>query len=194
VAHLRAHWGAPFAATRWALCAYDPQLATTALNVVACHGYHPAMRLSKKSTETKAAGKPARRPRSSAYGGAKTIDEYLARIEPDQRAALEALRRVIRKAAPKAEEVITYGIPAFKQNGFLLGFAASAKHCSLHPMNNHTVADFASELAGYSMSTGTIRFTPDKPLPVAVVTKIVKARIAENAADAKEKAAMKGRS
>ena len=100
---------------------------------------------------------------------------------------------MIRKAAPKAEEVITYGIPAFKQNGFLLGFAASAKHCSLHPMNNHTVADFASELAGYSMSTGTVRFTPDKPLPAAVVAKIVKARIAENAADAKEKAAMKGR-
>ena len=93
---------------------------------------------------------------------------------------------MIRKAAPKAEEVITYGIPAFKQNGFLLGFAASAKHCSLHPMNNHTVADFASELAGYSMSTGTVRFTPDKPLPAAVVAKIVKARIAENAADAKK--------
>jgi uncharacterized protein YdhG (YjbR/CyaY superfamily) len=61
-------------------------------------------------------------------------------------------------------------------------------------MNNHTVADFATELAGYSMSTGTVRFTPDKPLPASVVAKIVKARIAENAADAKEKSAMKGRS
>ena len=149
------------------------------------------MRMAKRSTEATTPGKPSRRPRSSAYGGAKTIDEYLARIEPDQRAALEALRRVIRKAAPKAEEVITYGIPAFKQDGFLLGFAASARHCSLHPMNNHTVADFAAELAGYSMSTGTVRFTPDKPLPAAVVAKIVKARVAENAADAKEKAALK---
>ena len=147
--------------------------------------------MTKKSTEATTSGRPSRRPRSSAYGGAKTIDEYLARIEPDQRAALEALRRVIRKAAPKAEEVITYGIPAFKQNGFLLGFAASAKHCSLHPMNNHTVADFAADLAGYSMSTGTVRFTPDRPLPAAVVTKIVKARIAENAADAKEKAGVR---
>ena len=91
-----------------------------------------------------------RRPRSSAHGGAKTIDDYLARVEPDQRAALETVRRVIRKAAPKAEEVITYGIPAFKQNGFVIGFAASAKHCSLHPMNNHTVADFAADLTGYS--------------------------------------------
>ena len=149
------------------------------------------MRTAKKTNETKAAGKPSRRPRSSAYGGAKTIDEYLARIEPEQRTALEALRQVIRKAAPKAEEVITYGIPAFKQNGFLIGFAASAKHCSLHPMNNHTVADFAADLAGYSMSTGTVRFTPDKPLPAAVVAKIVKTRVAENAADAKEKAALK---
>jgi uncharacterized protein YdhG (YjbR/CyaY superfamily) len=137
--------------------------------------------------------KPARRPRSSAYGGATTIDQYLARVEPEQRDVLEALRQIIRKAAPDAEEIITYGIPAFRQDGFLLGFAASAKHCSLHPMNNHTVADFAGELAGYSTSTGTIRFTADKPLPAALVTKIVKARIAENKADAKEKAAMKGR-
>lgn len=134
-----------------------------------------------------------RRPRSSAYGNAKTIDEYLARVEPEQRAVLEALRQVVRKAAPKAEETITYGIAAFRQNGFLIGFAASAKHCSLHPMNNHTVADFAADLAGYSTSTGTIRFTPDKPLPAALVRKIVKARIAENEADAMEKAALKSR-
>jgi uncharacterized protein YdhG (YjbR/CyaY superfamily) len=135
--------------------------------------------------------KPTRRPRSSAYGAATTIDEYLARLEPGQRDALEALRRVIRQAAPKAEEVITYGIPAFRQNGFLVGFAASAKHCSLHPMNNHTVAAFAAELAGYSIGTGTIRFTPQKPLPAALVRNIVKARIVENDADAREKAAMK---
>jgi uncharacterized protein YdhG (YjbR/CyaY superfamily) len=132
-----------------------------------------------------------RRPRSSAYGGATTIDEYLARLEPDQRAALETLRRTIRKAAPQAEEAISYGIPAFKQDGVLLGFAASAKHCSIHPMNGHTVADFASDLAGYSTSTGTIRFTPDKPLPAALVTRIVKARMAENRADARERTAMK---
>jgi uncharacterized protein YdhG (YjbR/CyaY superfamily) len=134
--------------------------------------------------------KPTKRPRSSAYGGAKTIDDYLARVEPDQRQALETLRQVIKKTAPKAEEVITYGIPAFKQHGFLVGFAASAKHCSLHPMDSHTVADLAAELKDYSTSTGTIRFTPDKPLPSALIKKIVKAKIAENMADAKEKAAM----
>jgi uncharacterized protein YdhG (YjbR/CyaY superfamily) len=131
--------------------------------------------------------KPSRRPRSSTYGGAATIDAYLARVEPEQRAALEALRQLIRKAAPKAEEVITYGIPAFKLHGFVIGFAASARHCSLHPMNSHTVADFAADLVGYSTSKGTIRFAPDKPLPAALVKRIVKARVAENEADAKEK-------
>jgi uncharacterized protein YdhG (YjbR/CyaY superfamily) len=126
-----------------------------------------------------------RRKRSSAYGGAATIDHYLARVEPDQRVALEALRQAIRQAAPNAEEVIAYGIPAFKQHGFLIGFSASARHCSLHPMNGHTVADFAADLAGFSTSKGTVRFTPDKPLPSALVKRIVKARIAENEADAK---------
>jgi uncharacterized protein YdhG (YjbR/CyaY superfamily) len=124
-----------------------------------------------------------KRPRSSVFGPSATIDEYLARIEPGQRAALEALRQVIRKAAPKAEEVISYGIPAFRQDGLLVGFAASAKHCSFHPMNGTTVEEFATELAAYSTSKGTIRFTPEKPLPAALVRRIVKARIAENRAD-----------
>jgi uncharacterized protein YdhG (YjbR/CyaY superfamily) len=136
------------------------------------------MPTAKKPTTSSAS---ARRARVSAAARATTIDQYLARVAADQRAALEALRQVIRKAAPKAEEVITYGIPAFRQNGFLIGFSASAKHCSLHPMNGHTVAEFAGELAGYSTSKGTIRFTPDKPLPASLVRRIVKARLAENA-------------
>ena len=137
--------------------------------------------------------KPARRPRSSAYGVATTIDEYLARVEA------RAARRAggIATGDPEGRAEGRRGhhlrIPAFRQNGFLIGFAASARHCSLHPMNSHTVADFATELAGYSTSTGTIRFTPEKPLPAALVRKIVKARITENDADAKEKLAMKGR-
>jgi uncharacterized protein YdhG (YjbR/CyaY superfamily) len=147
----------------------------------------PETKSKRSMKETRA----TRRPRSSAYGGATVIDEYLARVEPEQRAALESLRQVIRKAAPKAEEVITYGIPAFRQDGLLIGFAASAKHCSLHPMNSHTVADFATDLVGYGTSAGTIRFTPDNPLPAALVRRIVRARIRENEADAKEKAAMR---
>ena len=122
------------------------------------------------------------------------VDAFVKRrVQPEHQAVVAVVRKLMRALAPDATELITYGIPAFRQNGFLIGFAASAKHLSLHPMNNHTVADFANELAGYSTSTGTIRFTPDTPLPAAVVRKIVKARLAENEADAKEKAAMRGR-
>lgn len=126
-----------------------------------------------------------RHPRSSVFGKSATIDDYLSRIDPQQRAALERLRQVIRKAAPKAEEFITYGIPAFRQEGLLVGFAASAKHLSFHPMGGTTVQEFAAELIGYSTSKGTIRFTPDKPLPASLVRRIVKARIAENREDRK---------
>ena len=94
-----------------------------------------------------------------------TIDDYLARLDDDERAALESLRATIRKAAPKAEECISYGLPAFRQDGVLVAFGASAKHLSLFPMNGTTVADFQKDLAGFSTSTGTIRFTPAKPLP-----------------------------
>lgn len=116
--------------------------------------------------------------------GAKpaTIDEYLAGVGDDERAALEALRRTIRSAAPDAEECISYQLPAFRQNGVLVGFGASAKHCAFYLMSGTTVAAHAAELAGYDTSKGTIRFTPDRPLPAALVRKLVKARLAENGA------------
>ena len=112
-----------------------------------------------------------------------TIDDYLARLDDDERAALQALRATIRKAAPKAEECISYGLPAFRQNGVLVAFGASAKHLSLFPMNGSTVSDFQKDLAAFSTSTGTIRFTPAKPLPASLVRRIVKARIKENKED-----------
>lgn len=110
----------------------------------------------------------------------KTIDEYLAVVSDDQRAALEKLRKTIRSAAPKAEECLTYGICAFRQNGLLIGFGASAKHCALYLMNGSTVKAFQEELKDYDTSKGTIRFAADKPLPATLVRKLVKARIAEN--------------
>lgn len=109
-----------------------------------------------------------------------TIDEYLASLGADKRAALEQLRQTIRSAAPKAEECISYGVPAFRQDGMLVGFGAGAKHCSLFLMNGHTVDAYGDLLAGYDTSKGTIRFTPDRPLPATLVKKLVKARIAEN--------------
>jgi uncharacterized protein YdhG (YjbR/CyaY superfamily) len=111
-----------------------------------------------------------------------TIDEYLAALSDKQRVALTKLRKTIKAAAPKAEECISYQIAAFRHNGMLVGFGASQDHCSFYPMNGHTVAELAEELEGYDVSKGTIRFTADKPLPAALVRKMVKARLAENAA------------
>jgi uncharacterized protein YdhG (YjbR/CyaY superfamily) len=114
-------------------------------------------------------------------GGPRTIDEYLAALSEDKRAALEKLRKTIRSAAPKAEECISYQIAAFRQNGMLVGFGATANHCAFYLLSSSTVAAHQNELKDYDTSKGTIRFPPDKPLPAALVRKLVKARIAENA-------------
>ncbi len=109
------------------------------------------------------------------------VDEYLEGVAEPARTTLGKLRATIRAAAPRdATEGISYGMPAFLHHGPLIGYSASAKHCSLHPMNESLVAQFAEELAGYSTSKRTIRFAVDKPLPAALVKKIVKARVAEN--------------
>ena len=119
--------------------------------------------------------------KNSSAGKPKTIDEYLAGVNADQRAALEALRRTIRAVAPKAEEYIGYGLAAFRLNGRpLVAFGASAKHCAFYPMNSTTVEAFQKQLEGFETSKGTIRFQPDNPLPAALVRKLVRARIAEN--------------
>src|SRR5438128_5153236 len=110
----------------------------------------------------------------------KTIDEYLAALSADKRAALEKLRKTIRAAAPKAEECISYQLAAFRQNGMLVAFGATANHCAFYPMSSSTVAAHKDELKNYDTSKGTIRFQADQPLPVALVRKLVRARIAEN--------------
>ncbi len=110
----------------------------------------------------------------------KTIDEYLAALSEDKRAALEKLRKTIRASAPKAEECISYQLAAFRQNGMLVAFGATANHCAFYLMSSSTVAAHQDELEDYDTSKGTIRFPADKPLPVALVRKLVKARIAEN--------------
>jgi uncharacterized protein YdhG (YjbR/CyaY superfamily) len=110
----------------------------------------------------------------------RTIDQYLAGLSADKRAALEKVRAAVRSAAPRAEECISYGMPAFRLNGKLIfGFKAAANHCSLHPMSGDTVAALRAELAGYDTSPGTIRFQPTDPPPATLIKKLVKARIAE---------------
>lgn len=111
---------------------------------------------------------------------AKTVDEYLAGLSDGQRAALERLRRTIRAAAPNAEECISYQLPAFRLNGMLVAFGATSNHCAFYPMSSSNVEAHRAELKDYETSKGTIRFQPDKPLPAALVRKLVKARIAEN--------------
>jgi uncharacterized protein YdhG (YjbR/CyaY superfamily) len=109
-----------------------------------------------------------------------TIDEYLAGVPPDKRAALEKVRRAVHTAAPGAEECISYGMPAFRLHGKLIaGFRAATDHCSFHPMSGETIETLAAELTGYETSKGTIRFPADQGLPVTLVRKLVKARIAE---------------
>ncbi|HEX6368909.1 MAG TPA: DUF1801 domain-containing protein [Longimicrobium sp.] len=107
-------------------------------------------------------------------------DEYLAALPDDKRSALEQLRRTIRAAAPRAEECISYSLPAFRQNGPLVGYGATAKHCAFYLMSGSTVEAHRDDLAGYDTSKGTIRFAADQPLPDALVHRLVQARIAEN--------------
>ena len=124
---------------------------------------------------------------------AGTIDEYLARLSPDKRDALEKLRKAIRAAAPRAEECISYQLPAFRLGRLLVAFGAAAKHCSFYPMSAATIAAHRDDLEGYDTSKGTIRFPADRPLPAALVRKLVKARVAENAARDVKAASSKGK-
>jgi len=113
----------------------------------------------------------------------RTIDEYLAGVNADQRIALEKLRKTIRAAAPRVEECIRYGIPAFRLNGRSLVFlGAWANHCSFYPGSSTTLRKFKSDLKGFQVTKGTVRFSPDKPLSLTLVKRLVNARMAENGA------------
>jgi uncharacterized protein YdhG (YjbR/CyaY superfamily) len=107
-----------------------------------------------------------------------TVDEYLATLPAEQRAALRRLRRIIRATSPRMEEGISYGMPVFRLDGrWVVWIGAAARHCAIYGV--HAVAD---ELDGYETSgRGTLRFRPDEPLPATLVRKLVKARIAQNA-------------
>lgn len=112
-----------------------------------------------------------------------SIDEYLAHLSEDKRAALAKLRRSIIAAAPGAVECIVYRMPAFRLNGkVLVAFGATPNHCAFYPMSSSTVNAHKAALHGYDTSKGTIRFQPENPLSATLVRKLVKARIAENQA------------
>ena len=113
--------------------------------------------------------------------GPASVEEYLAAVPDRERTALERLRRQIRSAAPGATEQISYQMPAFKLDGrFLVSFAAFKDHCSLFPASTRVMEELGEELQEYHSGKGTLRFTADRPIPAALVRKIVKARIEEN--------------
>lgn len=117
---------------------------------------------------------------------ASEVEKYLAKVPSEPRATLEKLRKTIKAAAPKAVEVISYGIPTFKLNGrMLVSYAAFKEHCSFFP-GSAPIKAHEAELKSYVTSKGTIRFPISKPLSAALVKKLVKTRIEENEARAKK--------
>ncbi|MGA7752670.1 MAG: DUF1801 domain-containing protein [Candidatus Sulfotelmatobacter sp.] len=112
---------------------------------------------------------------------ATSVAEYLANTPEPARTTLKHLRKVIQSVVPaETTEVISYGMPMFKYNGMLAGYAAFKKHCSLFPTGSGVLDQFEKELKGYRTSKGTIQFPSDKPLPDALVKKIIRARVREN--------------
>jgi uncharacterized protein YdhG (YjbR/CyaY superfamily) len=119
----------------------------------------------------------AKRPRPRDAGD---VDAYLRSLPVPMRSALQSLRKAIRAAAPTAGEGFSYGLPAFRLEGRpLVCYGASQNHCSFFPMSPAVIRAHAADLKGYSTSKGTIRFPPEKPLPSALVKKLVRARMAE---------------
>jgi len=116
-----------------------------------------------------------------------TVDEYISTFPPTTKKALNQIRSVIQKAAPTAEEIISYNIPAFKLDGMLVWYAGYKEHIGLYPRPD-AITVFKKELTSYKLSKGTIQFPLDQPLPVGLITRIVKYRIAENHAAAAAKA------
>jgi len=113
------------------------------------------------------------------------VDEYLATLPEDRRAWMQRLREAIRAAAPEATEVITYKMPGFRSDGtFLVSYDAYKRHYSLFPASEAVIEACGEELAPYVTGKGTISFPADIPVPVELVTKIVRVRVAENAARA----------
>jgi uncharacterized protein YdhG (YjbR/CyaY superfamily) len=125
---------------------------------------------------------------SEATSATATIDAYLASLSADQRDALQSLRAMIAAAAPEAEEGLSYGIPAFRYRSRpLVTYLAAKSHLSFYPMSPQVVDDLRDELKDFSLAKGTIRFTPDHPIPSDLVRRIVRARIGETDAAAAAK-------
>lgn len=130
----------------------------------------------KKAKSTKLASA------KSGDDGTKAVNEYLASVPEPARATLYEIRSMIRSVVPPGTtEGFSYGIPAFLYHGALVGYAAFEKHCTFFPMSGSLTTAFKNDLKNYQTSKGSIRFPVDKPLPLSLVKKMVKTRVAENA-------------
>ena len=110
----------------------------------------------------------------------EAVNEYIVNLPIEQQIALERVRQIIKSTVPEAVEFISYKMPAYHCHGMIGGFAAFKNHCSFYPWNAQTIEDFAAELKDFKTSAGTIQFTPEKPLPEALLQKILRYRVAGN--------------
>ena len=110
----------------------------------------------------------------------KDIDHYISVQTPDVQSLLEQMRQTIKKAAPKAEEKISYNLPFYRQNGHLAAFVSQKNHLSFVTMSTAVIKLFKAELKNFKVSGTTIHFQPKNPIPSTLVKKIIKARIKEN--------------
>ncbi len=123
---------------------------------------------------------PAKQPPASSAADLQQIEAFLAQLPTEQRAALEQLRQQIRHVGPEAVETMSYGVPAFKYKGRpLVSYGAAKTHCSFFVQSPAAMEAHQELLAGYATSKGTVRFQPELPLPVHLVTTLVRARMAE---------------
>ena len=127
--------------------------------------------------KTAGSASPATKLPDSADG----VDAYLAQVPEPARTTLQKVRATIRSVVPKeATEGLSYGMPAFRYKGALVGYAAFKDHCSFFPMQASLIDDMKDELKTYRTSKGTLQFPQDKPLAPALLKKMVKLRVAEN--------------
>lgn len=115
--------------------------------------------------------------------GPTSVEDYLATVPDERRVALDQLRQTINAAAPDATETIAYEMPALRSQGgrFLVSYAAFKNHYSLFPASGAVIEALGEELTPYLVGKGTIRFPANSPIPLALVTRIVKIRVEENA-------------
>lgn len=142
------------------------------------------MARAKKAAATKktaATEKTASRaPTRQVTGKPASIDAYLAPLDGERRELLESLRKTIKRILPEAEECISYSMPAFRAKGHVVaGFAATAGGGSYYPFSGTTLGTLAAELTGWSGTKSAVHFTREKPLPAALVKKLIQARLRE---------------